>query len=210
MAKNDASRQRKLMKKRQKDKLRHKARAPSSGSGHNRKLILQAQSHPIHECVIARNWQKHGLAQILLSRVQPDENLIAGLYLVDTLCLGLKNTVAEANLSRSAYRAQLRDRISRDEGCKACPLDLAHTIIYGAIDYARQFGFEPHKDFKLSRHILQERDDFTWREDVEFGRDGMPLFVSGPHDNANRIIRQLQATAGEGNFHYLIGGPAGP
>ena len=30
-----------------------------------------------------------------------------------------------------------------------CPIDLVHHIIYGAIAYARQFGFEPNRDFDL-------------------------------------------------------------
>ena len=36
-----------------------------------------------------------------------------------------------------------------------------------------------------------------------FGKDGKPFFIAGPHDNAARILRQLEKTAGPGNYHYL-------
>ena len=211
MARNDKSRQRKLMNKRRKDKLRHKTRAglSLSQSDLERKRILEARSYPVHECLIEPGWQEHGLTHILLSRTQPDGNLVVGVYLVDVLCLGLKNTFARANISTSAYNTGFRDAFCVDSEPEICPVDLAHTIIFGGIDYARQFGFQPHKDFKLSRHILQDRSLVVPRADVEFGRDGKPLYVSGPHDDAMKIMRQLQAAAGEGNYHFMVGGPVG-
>ena len=211
MTKSDRSRQQKLMKKRRKDKLRRKARAGMyvSESELERKRILDARAYPIHECLIGSDWRKQGLSQILLSRVQPDGLLVAGVYLVDLLCLGLKNSFARANLTQSAYNFDLRDRIREMQGLEPCDLDLAHTIIYGAIDFAARFGFRPQRDLKLTRHILEERDRLPVRDDVGFGRDGKPLFISGPHDDVRRIVGQLQATAGEGNFDFMIGGPVG-
>jgi len=145
----------------------------------------------------------------MLSRIQPDGNLVAGVYLVDILCLGLKNTFANANLSTSSYRARLRDPIRNMQGLETCPIDLAHTIVYGGIDFAGQFGFQPHRDFKLSRHLLEDREGLVLRGDVEFGKDGRPVYVSGPDDDVRRIVAQLQASAGEGNFDFMIGGPNG-
>ena len=209
MPRNDKSRQQKVMKKRRKDKVRRKARAgiSLSGSELERKRILEARGYPIHECLIAPDWREDGLAQILLSRIQPDGDLVAGVYLVDILCLGVKDTFAYANFSPSSYRARLRDPILDSQGLETCPIDLAHTIVYGGIDFARQFGFQPHRDFKLSRHLLEERDRLVLRGDVEFGRDGRPVYISGPHDDVRRIVAQLKASVGEGNYDFLIGGP---
>ncbi len=197
------------MKKHRKDKLRRTARAGSSLSATalERKRILEAGGYPIHECLIAPGWQQNGLSQILLSRVQPDENIVAAVYLVDILCLGVKNTFAHANFAESTYRAKLRDPMDEAQGLETCPVDLAHTIIYGAIDFARRLGFQPHRDFGLTRHLLEERGRLPQRHDVQFGRDGKPLFISGPNDDVGSILGQLQASAGEGNFDYMIGGP---
>jgi len=86
-----------------------------------------------------------------------------------------------------------------------CHVSLAHQIIYGAIDYAGQLRFEPQKDFKLSQYVLEERDHFDYVDRVEFGKDGKPLFISGPDDNSDRIMRQLETRVGQDNFDYIYG-----
>ncbi len=43
------------------------------------------------------------------------------------------------------------------------------------------------------------------RVKVQFGKDGKPLFISSPYDDAEHILDQLMRTAGEGNFSYMIG-----
>ncbi len=36
-----------------------------------------------------------------------------------------------------------------------------------------------------------------------FGKNGKPFFVAGPHDNVARILKQLEKTAGPGNYDYF-------
>jgi hypothetical protein len=87
--------------------------------------------------------------------------------------------------------------------------DLAHEIIYGGIEYAKQFGFRPHRDFDLSQFILDPPDAHPRTGKAEFGKDGKPFYISGPYDDVDAILRQLVRTAGEGNYHFMtqIGGP---
>ena len=207
MAWNEARRQQKLMKKRQKDKVRRKARVemiPYSVLDARRKIQL-ARQYPLYECLINPSWKDKGLATILVSRRQPDGNLLFGLYLLDTLCLGLKNTFCNADFSPARYSADVVGRAYRNEEPVEIPKELAHQIIYGAIRYARQFGFQPQKDFDLSQYVLDDADTVGPGTDVEFGRNGKPLFIAGPDDNVPRILRQLEATAGRGHFDYLYG-----
>ena len=81
---------------------------------------------------------------------------------------------------------------------------LAHEIIYGSIGYAAKFGFRLQRDFRDSQWVLDPPETHPWSGKVEFGKDGKPLFISGPYDNAEAIVRQLRRTAGEGNFNYLM------
>jgi len=39
---------------------------------------------------------------------------------------------------------------------------------------------------------------------LTFGKNGKPFFIAGPHDNAARILKQLEKTAGPGNYDYLV------
>jgi len=36
---------------------------------------------------------------------------------------------------------------------------------------------------------------------ITFGRDGVPFYVSGPYDNPRSVVRTLDRTCGEGNYH---------
>jgi hypothetical protein len=76
--------------------------------------------------------------------------------------------------------------------------------VYGAIDYARKLGFEPQKDFRLSRFTLSEPSNTELPYNIEFGKDGKPLYIAGPNDNADRVIERLRKTVGDENFRYLL------
>ena len=204
MAKSEAKRQKKLLKKRQQDKTRrqHLAEVIPFAMLSPKQKIRQARRYPIHECLINPSWQEQGLATILVSRRQPDDHLAFGVFLVDVFCLGLKNTFANVDFSESRYVREVVGSVYEQQESEPCDSDLAHQIIYGAIAYARQFGFKPNKDFKLSQHLLDAAEDIG-PSDIEFGKDGKPLFVSGPDDNVQKILHQLQATVGEGQYDYL-------
>jgi len=59
---------------------------------------------------------------------------------------------------------------------------------------------EPH--FARAAGHLGEWDGVC---DLEFGRDGMPMYIEGPHDDTRRIMHTLRQNVGDGNFHYLAG-----
>jgi hypothetical protein len=51
--------------------------------------------------------------------------------------------------------------------------------------------------------VLVPRGELPEPYNLTFGRDGKPFFMAGPHDNATRIIRQLEKTAGPGKYNYI-------
>ena len=175
------------------------------------RIIRRARQYPIDECLIGEGWEESGLAEVLLTRRQPDGLIAFGNYLVDRFCLGLKNTFCNANLSRATYESKLKRAPERPYSFVPCPVPLAHEIIYGAIDYARGLGFRPHEDFALTRHVLEPRDRFPEEAGVEFGKDGMPFYIAGPRDNMDQVLRTLRRAVGEGNYHFLVpSGRPGP
>ena len=60
-----------------------------------------------------------------------------------------------------------------------------------------------HKDIQATARVLQRGRSLVYL-DVEVGKNGKPFFVAGPYDNATHIIKQLEKTAGPGNYDYLI------
>jgi hypothetical protein len=206
MAQNEKRRQKALFKKRRKDKERKSTL--SNGSSFNSfskkiGLVKRAKECPIYECLISDDWENNGLVRILLSRRQPNSNLIIGVYLVDVYCLGLKNTFCNANIAVEDYQA-LKEKMFQAASLIDCHPGLANRIIYGAIEYARKLGFEPQKDFSMSHFILDAPSDADLSFKIEFGKDGKPLYVAGPDDDSDYVIKKLIESVGEGNFDYLV------
>jgi hypothetical protein len=206
MAQNEKRKQKALFKKRRKDKERKsKLSNGSSFDSLSKKigLVKRAKEFPIYECLISDDWENNGLVRILLSRRQPNSNLIIGVYLVDVYCLGLKNTFCNANIAVEDYQA-LKEKMFQAASLIDCHPGLANRIIYGAIEYARKLGFEPQKDFSMSHFILDAPSDADLSFKIEFGKDGKPLYVAGPDDDSDYVIKKLIESVGEGNFDYLV------
>jgi hypothetical protein len=209
---DEKKRQQKLQKKRKKDKQRHKKLANSGFSARDsanpKTIIANARNFPVKECLISADWQEEGLTQILIAREQPDGNLLFGVYLVDLLCLGLKNTFYNCNFSVREYM-EFRSRFAATQEMVQCPLDMACQIIYGAIEYAADLGFQPQRDFELSQYILEQKNGLSGNYRIEYGRDGKPFYVAGPNDNVEFIMRKLEEKLGRDQYHFLVGEAGG-
>jgi hypothetical protein len=79
----------------------------------------------------------------------------------------------------------------------AAPFDLAQHLVFGAVEYARGLGFEPHRDFAAAAGHL---GSWTGPSAITFGHDGQPWFIEGPHDDTRRVMKTLERTMGRGNF----------
>ena len=208
MPRDPRKHQKALMKKRSKQKVasQHKSLQKVFTSLSSQAIIRRARSFPLFECLISSTWQKDdpGLVEILLARQQPDGDICYGVYLVDKYCLGLKNTFARAGIPRTRYQNEASSNIFRSGKPVTCPIELAHQMIYASIDYAAQFGFKPEKDFELSQYLLAPRGELEEPYHLTFGRNGKPFYIAGPYDNAPLILKQLERTAGPGNYDYLV------
>jgi hypothetical protein len=143
-----------------------------------------------------------GLAGVLVARETGSTVLACG-FLVDVFCLGVKDTNGPKTMDRRKLPDFVRTFFSAwsHQSPVPAPLELARHVVFGAVDYARGLGFEPHRDFaKVPRCSGWEEGS----SDVTFGRDGKPFYINGPRDNTCGTIAKLRQTVGDGNFDYLI------
>jgi hypothetical protein len=197
MKKGDKRRQRKRSaKKAHRSKRDFKPASP-------RRILREAQSYPIEGCWTFPDWQQTGLAPVVLARRQPDDRLAFGVYLVDYYLLGVKDTWFNVNLPRRQFHDELLPDILNGQPFEISPA-LAHEMVYGSIDYANQFGFPPHGDFRRTRSLLDLPETHPRSGKVTFGYDGQPFYVQGPNDNPEAILRRLERTAGEGNYLFMV------
>ena len=126
--------------------------------------------------------------------------------LVDRLCLGIKNSFANCNLTEE----ELYKMIDMIDNHHAPTIEVTptyfHNLIYGAIDYASELGIEPPKDFYLAEYVLNPDLVDDGIDEIEMGYNGKPLYIQGLYDNYRKIISALNASVGTGGYEYIIGG----
>ena len=199
-------------KRKQKKTLKRRSErvssAPRMGMSSPREVLAhvrQANSYPIEGCWIMPGWEEGGMAVVVVARRQTNGNIVYGVYLVDYYCLGLKNTFYNADIPAGRFRREILPEVMQGNEPQEISPALAHEIIYGAIEFAQQYGFRPQRDYRWSRYILDPPDMHPRTGTIAFGYEGKPFFISGPYDNADAVLRQLGRTAGEGNYEYLVG-----
>ena len=134
------------------------------------------------------------------------------LFLVDRYCLGVKDCFGRL-LVRAEYDAFCRDLDDKVEMEDYTPANV-RKLVEGAVDYARNLGLEPHPDYHRVKSIFGDIDARESRLGFEFGSEGKPLFINGPHDGperCRRILSILQHSCGPDGYHFImgIGGPTG-
>ncbi|HQO49946.1 MAG TPA: hypothetical protein PK939_05930 [Bacteroidales bacterium] len=166
----------------------------------------KARTLPIHECWINEAWDKRKMANILVARRHTNGHFTVGMYLVDLLCLGVKDAFYQFNISVYEYNSLLRERLLAEPG-KKVDYQLVHNIIFEAIEFADLYDFQPHKNFtSVAQYILEDdEDDGIELMDIECGMDGKPFYMRGPGESdarAKQIIAQLRSIAGDDGFAY--------
>ena len=173
---------------------------------------IRQRSHnlPIYECWITTNWKNDKMANIIIARKHASGNITYCMYLVDLACLGIKDSGYRYNESYIDYEDFI-EKANEGLSIEKVSYDLVHNIIHASLEFAEEYGFEPHKDFKsVTQYFLEEDTEDVPLIEIGCGDDdGKPLYInSGMESNVrvNQILNQLEKTAGKGNFHYIIQG----
>jgi hypothetical protein len=133
-----------------------------------------------------------GLVSVLVTRRHRWDKVSVCGYLADVYCLGVKNafgpaikTDVEVSRFLPTYYTPYPD------GWQEAPIELAADLVFGAVEYARGLGFEPHADFASAAGHLG-----TWSgpSAITFGKNGRPLYISGPFDTPYTIMKTLHRT----------------
>ncbi|MCA1602102.1 MAG: hypothetical protein LC776_10835 [Acidobacteria bacterium] len=208
MARDERQRQKKLAKrktKRRKALLSIKnAVANLSSSLSAAEQVLRAAKAPIHECLVPEGLFQAGLGTVIVSRKLANGYIGVSTFLLDVFCLGVKNAFFRMT-SEWEYENNLR-RFKREENFQNVSPVCVRKLVEEAEAYARDLGFSPHPDYQLAKKIFGDIDNNGCPMNFEFGKDGLPFFVAGPHDTpekSSKIINTLTKRCGPGGFHYM-------
>ena len=200
------NRQKKLQRRanRRKEKKHERNRELSAGLAER---MSAAADCPILDCWVSDSLQSDGIGQVSLSRLLRNGSVAVASFLVDRYCLGVKDATAVV-LPRPEYEEKYQDWLAtRLPGHAIAPAD-ARRMVEDAVAYARSIGMHPHPDYVRAKPLFGSIVPADGAAPIEFGKDGKPLFVSGPNDSPGRcrqIMAILTNTCGPGFFDYIIG-----
>lgn len=197
-------RQKQLEQKRRKRKeKRRKAIATDSGL-----LVMSpamASEAPVYECVVPESAFEVGIGNLMFSRSLADGRLAVSVFLLDMYCLGVKDALYSIS-GETQYAYQLR-KMDTEGGFKRLDPCCFRKLVEGAVTYASDLGFEPHRDYARVRQIFGNVDAAACSESFQYGDHGKPHYVRGPNENqaeVKRIIEQLRRRVGDGNYDYTL------
>ncbi len=162
-----------------------------------------ARNLEIGKCYVTPGWQESGMAMVVVTRRHKQGGITAGVYLIDTFCLGLKDTYYFFNITEREFE-QSMELFGMADGTEDATYAEAHNIIYSAIEFAREGGIKPHKDWAVTKYILEEDDDRVPMIEYEMGRDGKHFLMARDRQELSTYLPTLLEHLGEDGVDYLV------
>jgi hypothetical protein len=146
------------------------------------------------------------MGHVLVARFKNNGRVELGAFLVDVFCLGVKDAFFEQFDATAEYEALMEDLFASTP--MATKPEAARKLVESAVAYAARLGFGPAPDYKKACRVFGGIDAGRCPDSFEFGKEGKPFYIAGPYESPaqqERIVRQLEAKCGEGNYEYLAG-----
>ncbi len=204
MGKKEATRQRQLAKK--KSKRDNKRKELARRTSQDPTIALEhIASTPVYDAQIP-DGPGQGLGVALIARRLLDGRIAYASYLLDTYCLGVKDTFWQIK-SLAEYH-EFIEQSPRVGRLRKASGECVAKLVLGAVEYAHAHGFSPHEDFRHTRKLLEGIDPAACTEAFEYGHNGRPLFIQGPYDTPARV-NQIMARLGD-TGDSVLGSPPPP
>jgi hypothetical protein len=202
MAKKHGAKEQKRIAK-QKAKRAEKRSSLSRRTSTDPMVRLQrAEKWPVVRALASGALWEEGIGYMAIARQESEGRLVFAVYLVDVLCLGVKNALWRAgtpgdfeDLIREVERTQKMRPIS-----PACLV----KVVSGAVAFAQSFGFAPHADYRHAAMLLEGIDPATCPQEFTFGRDGRPFYMQGPYETPAEIMAILDRIQLAGGNYSLV------
>jgi len=151
---------------------------------------------PVLDCYVGRNIDQTGIAYVIVTRGFSYEYLLAGIYLVDIWCLGVKDTYLTKFKSKEVFDNFYFITGSATAGLGIISYEKARNIILGSIQYAAALEFLPQGEWQITKHMLETERPF--KNTFKFGRDGKPFYCAGPYDSkvCDNYIKKVEKHGG--------------
>lgn len=201
MAVDQRRRQQKLARKAQKDKTRRKELNRKRNEG----IVAKLQRCPLATFLPILASGRQGMHSLIVARQISATELVTAGFLVDRYCLGIKD--AWVYLGGREQYEKTQKHLRQEGELEYWQPEQACKFVLGAVNYARQLGLAPHPGWDKAKAIFLGVEPGKWNGEFEYGENGKPHFISGPHDSGEKcrfILNVLTKTCGPDNFYFTI------
>jgi len=164
-------------------------------------IQTRVRTLPIYKCLVSKSWKTSQFAGVIVLRKHNNGNVTAGMYNMDLHCLGIKMTSFLFNRPEEELIDQLE---AAPDPYEEVTYTLAHNIVFAGHDFALEYDIHPHKDFEITRFILEDDTDDIPLIDVPVGTGGKPHLMVVTANQRPEVLAKLIKNAGPGNFLYSV------
>jgi len=169
--------------------------------------LAGAADWPVIDSLVGQGIFDSGLGTALVSRRMPDGGVAVASFVVDVYCLGIKNCFWKA-FSTFEY-SEFLAKFEKGAAAMQVAPEYVVKLVTEAAAYARALGFPPHADYRRTQMVLAGIDPAKCTETFEFGKDGKPFYIQGPHETP-LMVKSIVKRVAEHGGHYLVGLGANP
>ncbi|MCA9184581.1 MAG: hypothetical protein R3E01_31955 [Pirellulaceae bacterium] len=202
MAKDPRKHQKKIERRRAKERRKSAGAVVAQGMAGRMTRISVAPI--LHSCCYG-DLDDQGMTQALISRRLHGGDVAFAIFLLDTYCLGVKDVTVHI-LPRSEYDRTVVAHLAREFAPQPMSPNALRKLVEGAVEYARKLGFSPHRDYRKAAPIFGDLDATSCGEEFEYGKDGRPLYISGPNESSAKmreIISRLDDACGQDEYRVV-------
>lgn len=146
----------------------------------------------------------YSLQNALIVRQRPDGQYAVALFLIDVLCLGVKDSFMR--IMPSYQFAALLEKIETVMPMDPVPPSYVATFVHKAVEYAKSLGFEPRGDYQVVKEFL-EGIPLDPSLTFTFGENGEPVYVAGPRDSpefTKDVLAKLDKAVGRDHYKFIM------
>ena len=191
-----------LLKRKQK---KNKARAEKARITDQRSQLHNLPEWPIVGAYAPfHSRDEYTMQYALIVRQCPNGKVAVGAFLIDILCLGVKDCFLKVipSYQLSELLGKIETTVPMDE---VSPSYIA-TLVHEAVEYSRSLGLNPRGDYLAVKKFL-EGIPLDPSLSFTFGENGQPVYVAGPNDSpefSNAVLATLNNTVGEDNYKFVV------
>lgn len=154
---------------------------------------------PIYACKILENCEETGVSTVYVVRELANNEYAFVSYLVDFWCLGLKDVFVKIGVTETEVEQVFKNNYPLTD----IPYQDARSLVLGVIDFAKSMDIPPHSSWNGVPSSFIEGNQ-PYKKKFLFGKDGSPLYISGPYDHENYNIPEIIAKVQNANGHVIV------